>query len=171
VLDILAGHGAAATFFVQGNHVERHPETLRRIVDAGHEVGNHSYDHSRPDPFGQAILCDAVLGRHGVRTRLFRPPGGAFSARDLARLAWAGYSTVLWSLDAADSMREEGKWRGPDPDYSSVRRGDIVLMHDDNARCLADLPILLTAVREKGLRAVVVSELLGTGHRAASVGG
>jgi hypothetical protein len=80
---------------------------------------------------------------------------------DLLWLVRAGYSTVMWSVDAVDSMREEGKWHGEAPDYSSVSRGDIVLMHDDNAACLRDLPVLLEILRRKRLQPALMSRLLG----------
>jgi hypothetical protein len=80
----------------------------------------------------------------------------------------AGRTSVLWSFDAHDSMRHEGKWSGPGPDYRDVRPGDIILMHDDNPVCLGDLPALIAALRESGIAPVTVSELLGArGARAA----
>ena len=77
-----------------------------------------------------------------------------------------GYTTVLWSFDARDSMRYEGKWGGHPPDYGRIEAGDIVLMHDDNPVCVEDLPGLIDTVREKGLEPVTVSELLGMGRCA-----
>jgi len=161
VLDILAAHRAPATFFLQGNHVENHSAIVRRIVGAGHEVGNHGYNHARGQSVTQAARCDAALERQGLRTRLFRPPGGVLGVADLLWLGRSGYTTVMWSLDAVDSMREEGKWRGDAPDYSSVVAGDIVLMHDDNAACLRDLPVLLESLKRKGLQPVTLSRLIG----------
>ena len=57
-------------------------------------------------------------------------------------------------------MRHEGKWAGGAPDYGAIRAGEIVLMHDDNPVCVAELPGLLDLLREKGLKPVTVSELL-----------
>ena len=161
VLDVLAEHKARATFFLQGNHVEAHPAVVRRIAEAGHEIGNHGYDHSRHDLRQQIQRCDQALQKQGITTRLFRPPGGRLNGPDLLWLLRSGYSTVMWSLDAVDSMREEGKWQGAPPEYSAVSAGDIVLMHDDNAACLRDLPVLLDILDRKGLRPALVSELIG----------
>jgi peptidoglycan/xylan/chitin deacetylase (PgdA/CDA1 family) len=160
VLDILETWHAPATFFLQGNHVEQHPETVQRIARAGHEIGNHGYDHSKRDLRRQVQQCDRALQRLGITTRLFRPPGGALGMSDLLWLMREGYSTVMWSLDAVDSMREEGKWHGEAPDYSVVAGGDIVLMHDDNAACLRDLPGLLETLTRKQLRPELVSRLI-----------
>jgi peptidoglycan/xylan/chitin deacetylase (PgdA/CDA1 family) len=161
VLSILRQHGVRSTFFLQGDHVEQHPGMVRRIAAAGHQIGNHGYDHSKRDLPRQVQRCDQALQQLGIRTRLFRPPGGVLGASDLWWLMRAGYSTVMWSVDAVDSMREEGKWRGQAPDYSSVSRGDIVLMHDDNAACLRDLPVLLEILQRKCLQPALMSRLLG----------
>ena len=161
VLDILEEWHAPATFFLQGDHVEQHPGMVRRIAQAGHQIGNHGYDHSKRELPRQVQRCDQALQQLGIRTRLFRPPGGVLGASDLLWLARAGYSTVMWSVDAVDSMREEGKWHGEAPDYSSVSRGDILLMHDDNAACLRDLPVLLEILQRKRLQPALMSRLLG----------
>jgi len=161
VLDILAEFQVSATFFLQGNHVERHPAVVRRIAGGGHEIGNHGYDHSRHHLRSQVERCDRALSREGITTRLFRPPGGAFGPSDLLWLVRSGYTTVMWSFDTVDSMREEGKWSGPDPRYEDIVAGDIVLMHDDNATCVRDLPVLLTVLKDEGLQPVTISRLVG----------
>jgi peptidoglycan/xylan/chitin deacetylase (PgdA/CDA1 family) len=161
VLKHLSDRGVHATFFVLGKRVEAYPDLFRQIVDAGHEVGNHGYNHKVFDGPAQAEMGDPSLKAMGVRTRLFRPPGGKVGFMDLVRLALAGYSTVLWSFDARDSLREEGKWKGPDPDYDAITDGDIILMHDDNAACARDLPRVLAVMETKGLTAVPVSHFVG----------
>jgi len=77
---------------------------------------------------------------------------------------------VIWSVDVHDSMRHEGKWLGPEPDYSRVTAGDIVLMHDDNPVCVDDLPRLIESLRAKNLIPVTVSELLA-GKKTTDHGG
>lgn len=159
VLDTLARRDARATFFVLGRQVERHPRLLHRIRDAGHEIGIHGYDHSSRDLGAQARRTRAILRAHGVATRLFRPPRGRLDPRAGARLALAGYRTVLWSFDARDSMRAEGKTRDR-IDYARLRPGDIVLLHDDNPVCAGDLDAIIATVRERGLELAPVSELV-----------
>ena len=97
---------------------------------------------------------------------LLRPPHGTLGVRSLLWSIMRGYTTVLWSFDARDSMRYEGKWEGHPPDYGRIEAGDIVLMHDDNPVCVQDLPGLIDTVRQKGLEPVTVSELLGMGRCA-----
>ena len=159
VLELLAHAGADATFFLEGRRVEKHPDLVRRIVAARHEIGNHGFEHDE-EPLGeQRRRCAEALAVCGIRTRLFRPPLGRLSAGQFLAAALSGYRTVLWSLDAHDSMRHEGKWAGPAPDYDAAGAGDIVLLHDDNPVCLRELPALLRCLKRKGLRAVSISEL------------
>jgi peptidoglycan/xylan/chitin deacetylase (PgdA/CDA1 family) len=162
VLDILEHFDVRATFFLQGDRIEAHAGIVTRIVACGHEVGNHGYDHKRRNAPNQAALGDRALRDAGVRTRLFRPPGGALNAGHLLRLTWAGFTTVLWSFDSRDSMRDEGKWTGPVPRYGDIAAGDIVLMHDDNATCVRELPALLAILNDRGLQSVAVSRLLAS---------
>jgi peptidoglycan/xylan/chitin deacetylase (PgdA/CDA1 family) len=165
VLECLARYGAKATFFVLGNQVRKRPEVLRQVLAEGHEVAIHGYEHSLRDYYRQVRRCAKELSGYGVSPRIVRTPGGAIRPLLTMRLWWGKYPLVKWSLDAHDSMRLEGKWKGPAPDYSRVEGGDIVLMHDDNSLCLKELPILLDSIKQRDLRPVTVSELIGLGPR------
>ena len=162
VLDALRQRGIRATFFVLGAAAEANPALVRRISDDGHEIAVHGWDHSFNDLPGQARRCRLLLKSFGIVANIFRPPGGRrIRAGDLARLWAAGFRVVLWSFDTHDSMRCDGKWKGPPPDYASVRSGDIVLLHDDRPVCVEELPRLIEALRAKNLTPVTVSELRG----------
>jgi peptidoglycan/xylan/chitin deacetylase (PgdA/CDA1 family) len=161
VLECLAQHGTKATFFVLGNQVGQRPNVLRRILASGHEIGIHGYEHSTHNYYRQVQRCEQELSSFGVIPRIVRTPGCVIKPVLVLRLWWRRYPTVIHSFDAHDSMRLEGKWSGSAPDYSTIGGGDIILMHDDNALCVKDLPVLLNSIREKNLRAVTVSELIG----------
>lgn len=158
VLDVLERFEARATFFVLGRQVEAHAELVRRIAGSGHEIGIHGYDHTLEDLPGQTIRTRDILGELGIETDLFRPPGG--------NLLWATelwmmrnrLRTVLWSYDLLDSMRHEGKVTTRAP-LVEIDAGDVVLMHDDNQVCLAELPPMLSMLADRGLTPVTVSEL------------
>jgi len=161
VLDLLAAAGVKATFFVEGCRAAKHPDLLRRVAAEGHEIGNHGFDHDGGSIVRQAERCGAVLREAEISASLFRPALGRMGAGDVIRLRRRGYRSVIWSFDTHDSMRFEGKWRGAAPDYDAVRPGDIILMHDDNPVCVAELPALLAALSRRGIGAVRVGELLG----------
>jgi len=161
VLDILNEAGVGATFFLLGREIVKCPRIVSRMADAGHEIGVHGFDHKTTNIRAQFLACRRELNKLGVTTSLFRFPAGAMTLTDLLWVARHGCSTVLWSFDARDSMRDEGKWDGPVPDYREVRAGDVILMHDDNPVCVAELPGLIETVRGNGLEPVTVSKLIG----------
>jgi peptidoglycan/xylan/chitin deacetylase (PgdA/CDA1 family) len=133
LLDVLDRHGAKATFFVVGRSAQRHPEILRRMAEAGHAVGNHTWDHcSMPALSGryrrrQLAWTEETLGDRSAG--LFRPPFGEQSLGARIDVARAGLDVVCWDVVAED-------WRDDPPEimlarvYRGLRRGSIVLLHD-----------------------------------------
>jgi peptidoglycan/xylan/chitin deacetylase (PgdA/CDA1 family) len=100
LLDLLAGHGVRATFFVEGLNAEMYPQALQRIASAGHEVAVHAYRHEEWAAL-QADAEAALLARAteamraiGIDPRGFRPPGGGLTERTLMLLAEHGYTYV-----------------------------------------------------------------------------
>ena len=159
VLDILKAEDVKATFFVLGRRVVKYPELVTRMRDEGHEVGIHGYDHTIKQFAGQVARCYAELAKLGVRPICIRPPWGKVELIPLLRHWVRGYRTVLFNFDTHDSMRYEGKWPDVTPDFSAIRGGDIVLMHDDNPICIGELSNLLQKLREMSMQTVTVSEL------------
>jgi peptidoglycan-N-acetylglucosamine deacetylase len=175
VLDVLREHHAHATFFVVGQWVEQRPETVRRAVSEGHELGNHTFDHvdaahERDDDVlrDQIRRTSAAIERAtGEAPRLMRPPYGKDVAR-VARLAGElGLDpTVLWSAQGWDwdttaaSEIETLVLRDCAP-------GGIVLLHDgvpphggtSREPMLEALARILTRVRGDGYDVVTVSQL------------
>ena len=160
VLEILDEYGVRCTFFVLGREIVKHPGILKAIATAGHEIGIHGYDHTGNQMLGQITRCKALLAEQDIACNLFRPPLGRRGMAEWWSIYRAGYRTVLWSVDACDSMRHEGKRPARWPRYDSMRSGDILLMHDDNPICVRELLGLLEALRERELQSVLVSELL-----------
>lgn len=161
VLDILAAAGIRATFFVLGAEVRKRPGVFRGIVAGGHEIGLHGYTHTLEGFMGQIRRCERTLAAWDVSmARFVRFPGNA-SWRHVLGLWMRKYTTLMYSFDTHDSMRLDKKWRSPPPEYSAIKGGDIVLMHDDNSICVRELPDMLGAVRAKGLRALSVGDLFG----------
>jgi peptidoglycan/xylan/chitin deacetylase (PgdA/CDA1 family) len=176
VLDALAKYETRATFFAIGESLAAHPRLARDIVAAGHELGNHSWAHSRLQSFSAVgdqereieRGAQAIAAVTGARTPpLYRPPLGIKSP-PLARAAYRKRLTlVAWSLHSHDS-RISDPGRIARRVLSRIRPGDIVLMHDghdlpDRHRLGAAraLPAILRGMREKGLEGVTVSALLG----------
>ena len=168
VLAALAERGARATFFLQGANAERYPELVARIHQAGHELGHHSWSHSRPSEVSAQALADETVRTRellrtltGVDTSLFRPPHGKLTARKLVALWGLGQTVVLWSADPGDVFQESpltfAKWIDRNP----PRSGDIFLLHDRAPALRDGLPHLLDAIQRQGLEVATVGEFLG----------
>jgi peptidoglycan-N-acetylglucosamine deacetylase len=165
-LEVLARHGARATFFVMGSASVERRQTLLDMVAEGHEVSSHGFSH-RPFPSLSAAELDDELDRTAEvlpppRTRrpLVRPPYGALSPLSLLRCARAGYTSVMWSLDSDDCRTSVPAEVAARLRPEAVAPGDIVLMHDGQPWTLAALPEILGNLGAAGFQLVPVGELL-----------
>jgi peptidoglycan/xylan/chitin deacetylase (PgdA/CDA1 family) len=171
VLRELETHNAAATFYLVGAAAENHPDLLAAIIDAGHEIGNHSYSHPR-----LYFVAEAVVAREIERTDelfraagysgpiTFRPPGCKRLLTTPLYLAGTDRTTVTWDLEP-DSLPEIADNADALADYvvDNVRPGSIVLMHvmyDGREPSREALPEILERLAADGYRFVTVSELL-----------
>ncbi len=150
VLDLLKTHGATATFFLIGDRIDRHPGVVRRIVDEGHALGNHSWSHPLmgdlplPDQIDQIARTDAALSAFDGRTlHPFRPPCGALPANLLLHFARVGRTIAFWSYDSHDYEQLPASTLLTQIRAKPPRSGDTVLMHDDTAETVELLAELL----------------------------
>lgn len=187
VLDVLKKHGAHGVFFVTGTMASRYPDLVERMVDEGHEVGLHTFNHpdlsyqskSRIDwELSQNQL--ALAGAAGIRTSLFRPPYSSFSDA-MDNKSWPvtkyigsrGYLTVVNNTDSED-------WKRPGV-AEIIRRatpkngdGAIVLMHDsggDRSQTVAALDTFLPGLQDKGYKFTNLTEALDAPSAHAPVSG
>lgn len=177
VLDKLKEYDAHGVFFVTGTMASRYPALVKRMVDEGHEIGLHTFNH--PDlsfqtksriewELSQNQL--ALAGAADIRTSLFRPPYSSFSSA-MDNKSWPvaeyigslGYITVLDSTDSED-------WKRPGADVISRKatpkggKGAIVLMHDsggDRSQTVEALGHFLPKMQERGYEFTTVTEALG----------
>lgn len=157
LLDLLAAHGARASFFVVGRKAENYPAVLERIVAEGHLLGNHSWSHDR---FGQMPLreqvaeidrTDALLATFDGRPRhRVRPPQGSLPLPLLLHFARRRRSVAYWSYDSLDYRPQPVAELVARLRHKSPRAGDIVLMHDDSALASESLGVLLPQWRADG---------------------
>lgn len=152
ILDVLKEKGVKAVFFVTMDYVESEPNLVRRMIDEGHAVGNHTNNH--PVMPAQTIekmeyevmsLHNYVLEKFGYKMTLFRPPTGAYSIQSLAVLQNLGYKTVLWSFQHYDYDTAPGK-QPFNTAYATItnntHNGCIYLLHavsEANAAVLGDV--------------------------------
>ncbi|MFI9171613.1 polysaccharide deacetylase family protein [Streptomyces lincolnensis] len=166
VLDVLKEHDAHAVFFVTGTMASRYPDLVRRMVDEGHEIGLHTFNH--PDlSYQSKKRIDwelsqnqlAITGAAGIRTSLFRPPYSSYAAA-MDNESWPvtqyigsrGYITVVTSVDSED-WRKPGAARIIRNVTPEDGKGAIVLMHDsggDRHQTVEALDRFLPQMKTKG---------------------
>jgi len=178
ILDILKAANVKAAFFLVGVNAEHYPGLVRRIVDEGHEIGNHTYyhpnlalcwpEHVRLELNATQLLIESITGR---ATTLFRPPYAADTSpsqlSELTPLQIAqdlNYLVVLENIDPQD-------WAKPGADIilqrvkQQRRDGSIILLHDaggDRSQTVEALPRILDWLHTRGDTVVPLSTLLGT---------
>ncbi len=169
ILDLLEEHGATATFFIIGENAEKHPDLIKKIVNSGCEVGNHTWSHKYLDTLSESEIRDEISKAHDIITTLtgssptlFRAPGGRVNDTVLKVADEFGYTSVLWSRDTRD-------WACPGIEsvissaLDGVEKGDIILFHDYNARnspTPAALGKILPRLQDEGYKTVHVTELI-----------
>lgn len=168
VLTLLETHGVPATFFVIGTSLERHPELGRRIVDQGHELGNHSYTHQllvarAPRTIRHEVeATDSLIRQMGSAGPIhFRPPYGKRLVGLPLYLSRTGRTTVLWDLEP-DSWYRTGDEMVVHV-LENVGPGSIILLHVElgsRAEERSALPRIIEGVQRMGYEFVTVSELM-----------
>lgn len=165
VLDILKKEGIKATFFVLGEQVNEHPELLKRIVEEGHTIGNHTYDHEYKElynSFGEFATQivkteDALQAAAGIRTKLVRAPGGTFGNFDQSyfdAMKKAGYTMFDWNVDSGDSVRVGVPASEIIKNIRNSKLSDktVVLLHDSSihGESVKALPDIIRYYKEQG---------------------
>ncbi|HEX3802309.1 MAG TPA: polysaccharide deacetylase family protein [Solirubrobacteraceae bacterium] len=169
MLEILAQHGAQATFFLVGEQVVRRPELARRIVAEGHAIGLHGYRH-RPHPSrtAAAIADDferataAIVDATGVAPRLHRPPYGVYSPASLRMARERDLQPLLWSRWGKDWRKFTTPDRIARRVLTGITAGDVILLHDadfysskrSHRRTAAALPEILAKLKSAELGTV-----------------
>ena len=161
ILDVLKKHNAPAAFFLVGNYIEKNADLVRRMVDEGHIVGNHTMHH--PDmskltdkaAFQKELtdlenLYKQVTGQE--LPKFYRPPQGIYSQENLQMAKELGYKTVFWSLAYADwnNNAQPTREQAFDKLLPRVHNGAVVLLHSTSATNAAILDDLLTKWESMG---------------------
>ena len=159
ILDTLKEKNVKAVFFVTGPYLENEKELVKRMVDEGHEIGNHTINHKSMPTLTDAEVEKEVLDldkkfydEYGKSMKYLRPPMGEFSERTLSITKSLGYTNVFWSFAYKDW--EVNNQKGTDYAYNTVinalHPGEVMLLHavsKDNANALGDI---IDKAREMG---------------------
>ncbi|MDD6188851.1 MAG: polysaccharide deacetylase family protein [Clostridiales bacterium] len=170
LIDILAKYKVSATFFVVGDWVEKYPESVKALSDAGHEVMNHSNDHahfsqlSAEDIVANINACsDKIEAVTGKRPTLFRAPYGEYDDKVIAAVDGMGVRTIQWDVDSLD-WKDLSATEIQQRVLPKVGKGSIVLFHNAAKHTPEALPGIIEGLIANGYSIVPVSELLLTGE-------
>ncbi|MFC8257700.1 polysaccharide deacetylase family protein [Streptomyces sp. NPDC057291] len=167
LLDILKQEDLHATFFVQGKgHIAKYPEILRRISEAGHEIGNHTWNHEDltdidVDDARQELTRTqgAIEKITGTRPILMRPPEGRTN-RTVAKVCRdLGLAQVLWSVTAKDYETTDTALITKRV-LDQTHRDGVILLHDLHKGTVPAVPGIIKALKQRGYTIVTVSQLL-----------
>ena len=166
LIDILEQYQVHTTFFVVGDWVERYPESVKALSDAGHEVMNHSNHHEHFSQLSSEEIkknlqaCnDKLSAITGVSPVLFRCPYGEYDDHVIQAVKEAGMTAVQWDVDSFD-WKEISAKEIQSRVLKNVKPGSIVLFHNAAKHTPEALPGILEALIKDGYTVVPVSELL-----------
>ena len=170
ILDILKKHNISAAFFLVGNYIERNPDLVRRMVDEGHIVGNHTMQHrdmskiTDREKFNKELLDLENLFRETTGKALpkfYRPPQGVYSAENLQYAKDLGYKTIFWSLAYADwdNQNQPEESAAIQKLLSRTHNGAVILLHSTSQTNAKILDRLLTHWEQQGYRFGRLDEL------------
>lgn len=167
LINILKEYDAVATFFVVGAWVDKYPESVKQLSDAGHHIMNHSNTHpymSRIDAIqklDELNSCNRKIYEiTGKTPTLFRPPYGDYDNATIEAVESVGMYTIQWdvdSLDWKDNATPESICKRV---TSKVKNGSIVLFHNDADNTPAALPNILKCLKDEGYEFVFIEDLI-----------
>ncbi|MBO0879374.1 MAG: polysaccharide deacetylase family protein [Mycobacterium sp.] len=178
LLGILTANNAKATFFEIGNKVAANPAGAKRVVDAGMEVGNHTWEHpnmttlSPSDVPGQLSKAnDAIAAATGVTPKLWRPAGGLTNAAVNQQAANIGLAGILWDVIPYDWINDGNIAATKYMLMTQIRPGSVVLFHDTYSSTVDLVYEFIPVLKANDYHLVTVSQLLGPRAEGSVYGG
>lgn len=137
LLDLLKEKGIKASFFCIGDNIRKHPEIFSRIIEEGHTVGNHTFNHingwkNTSDNYIQNTLkCNEEIEKHiKLKRKLFRPPYGRITPKQIKKLKQEGYEIIMWEILSHDYNNHLSAQECYINVTKKVRSGSIIVFHD-----------------------------------------
>lgn len=165
LLDGLKERDVKATFFLCGYRIKQYPGLAERMAQEGHEIGCHGFTHNSMEVMSRRDIAEEIsstlaLLPEGTRVRFLRPPGGC-SSPSVTQVAKAKQMPILcWSVDPKDwAVHDAGVVKAKV--LSTVRDGDVVLLHDMSNSSVSAALAIVDALKAKGFRFVTASQLAG----------
>ncbi len=169
LIDILGKYSVKTTFFVVGSWVEKYPESVKALADAGHEVCNHSDSHPHMPQLPREKIASEIQNCNqkikaitGKEPTLFRAPYGDYNNTLIETVKGLNMHEIQWNVDSLD-------WKDPTPQQiyervvGKVQPGSIVLLHNGAKNTPAALPSILETLQKQGYEIVPISQLIYNG--------
>lgn len=166
VLELLNKHKAKATFFCIGKNIEKYPKLFLQIINEGHIVGNHSYDHKNNFGFLNTIdVCNEiektqkiVKNNLDIQMKFFRPPFGITNPNIAKAVNLLNLETMGWSIRTFDTIAKNSE-AVLKKIQSKIKKGDVILMHDNSELSIEVLEKLLVLLENKKLKSISLDKL------------
>lgn len=170
VLDTLKKHHAKATFFCIGKNIKKYPELFNRILEEGHHIGNHTYNHLNAWKTDDKLYVDDVVECQEVidknlsscnfkifkpKAKLFRPPYGKIAKLKSEELINRGYKIIMWTVLSGDFDKNLSKKKCLNNVLKNTKSGSIVVLHDSDKaydKLLSVLPKIITHFSSLGFK-------------------
>jgi peptidoglycan/xylan/chitin deacetylase (PgdA/CDA1 family) len=167
VLNVLKKYNAKATFFCIGKNIETHSDILKKTINDGHTIGNHSYSHSATFDFynKEKVIAeiektdDLIASVLGKKTTLFRPPYGVTNPSIRKALSVTKHKTIGWNIRSLDGIIKNEKFV-LERIIKRIKPGGIVLLHDTSIETVDVLEQLLSFLEKNNYSVVPLEELL-----------
>jgi peptidoglycan/xylan/chitin deacetylase (PgdA/CDA1 family) len=177
LLKILVDNDAKATFFLIGNKVARDPGAAKRIVEAGMEVGNHTWEHPNMSTIPTEDIAsqlgeagDAIAAATGQKPSLFRPAGGLSNDAVRAEAGRQGMAEILWDVIPFDWINDSNTAATVYMLRTQIKPGSVVLLHDTYSSTVDLVYQFLPVLKANDYHLVTVSHLLGPRQPGSSYG-
>ncbi|MES2574569.1 MAG: polysaccharide deacetylase family protein [Bacteroidota bacterium] len=158
VLDELRKYNAKASFFCIGNNIEKHPGIFKKLIDDGHSIGNHTFDHLNGWKTSTKEYIEnsnhwSVISNQFANNKLFRPPYGKIKSSQAKKLRQLGYKIIMWDVLSADYDTDITPEKCLENVLRNVTSGSIIVFHD-SVKAFPNLeytlPKALKYLKEKG---------------------
>ncbi|MDO4743256.1 MAG: polysaccharide deacetylase family protein [bacterium] len=167
LIDTLAEYGVVATFFVVGDWVDKYPESVKQLSDAGHQIQNHSDSHphmtnlSTNEMITELKNCNEKIAKiTGKTPTLHRCPYGDYNNNVIEAIQSIGMYAIQWDVDSLDWKENATAESIANRVISKTKNGSIILMHNDADHTPEALPTILKTLKEQGYEFVFIEDLI-----------
>jgi peptidoglycan/xylan/chitin deacetylase (PgdA/CDA1 family) len=166
ILETLKNNNVKITFFMVGDWIDKFPNAVKKINEAGHEIASHSNTHPHVNNLSYQENIDEIEKSNdkienltGNRTKIYRAPYGEYNNTVIQAANDKGYYTIQWSLDTLDykGLSGDEMWKRLE---ENLQPGDIILSHNGTKHTADSLDMLLKNIKKKGFEVVRVSDLI-----------